>query len=91
MPNTTVPPAQQIDVYTSGCPFCDDAVEKVRRIAAPEQAVTVHDLRVEAVAERAAALGVRFVPAVVVDGRLAGCCEGPGVTENALRAEGVGA
>jgi len=85
-----VPTAQQIDVYTSGCPLCEDAVETARRLATPEQTVTVHDLRDEATAERAVRLGVRSVPAVVVDGRLAGCCTGGGVSEAGLRAEGVG-
>jgi glutaredoxin 3 len=82
--------ARHIDLYTAGCPICEDAAETVRRLAAPEQTVTVHDLRDEPVAARAASLGVRAVPAVVVDGRLAGCCTG-GVSEEALRAEGVGA
>ena len=43
-----------------------------------------------AVAARARGLGVRSVPAVVIDGELAGCCAGVGAEEAALRAGGVG-
>jgi hypothetical protein len=42
------------------------------------------------VARRAKALGVRSVPAVAIDGKLAGCCAGRGPDEETLRAEGLG-
>jgi glutaredoxin len=35
-------------------------------------------------------LGIRSVPAVVIDGKLADCCSGGGVDEQALRAAGLG-
>lgn len=43
-----------------------------------------------AVASRARQLGIRTVPAVVIDGKLADCCAGRGPDEAALRAEGLG-
>jgi glutaredoxin len=43
------------------------------------------DLRHQEIAERAAQHGVRSVPAVVIDGKLAGCCANRGVDENVLR------
>jgi predicted DsbA family dithiol-disulfide isomerase len=42
------------------------------------------------VAERARSLGIRSVPAVVIDGKLANCCSGRGPDEAALRAAGLG-
>jgi len=42
------------------------------------------------VANHAKSLGVRTVPAVVIDGTLAGCCAGRGPDEAALRAAGLG-
>jgi len=47
----------------------------------------MHD---RAVADRAKSLGIRSVPAVVVDGVLASCCTGRGPDEASLRATGVG-
>jgi predicted DsbA family dithiol-disulfide isomerase len=43
-----------------------------------------------AVAERAKELGVRRVPSVVIDGKLAECCTGRGPDEATLRAAGLG-
>ncbi len=48
------------------------------------------DMTDRAVAARARQVGVRTVPAVVVDGRLADCCAGRGPDEAALRAAGLG-
>jgi hypothetical protein len=42
------------------------------------------------VAERAKGLGIRSVPAVVIEGKLAGCCAGRGVDVAVLRAAGLG-
>jgi hypothetical protein len=45
----------------------------------------VHDMHQEAIASRAAQHGAKSVPAVVINGKLAGCCAGRGVDENVLR------
>jgi hypothetical protein len=42
------------------------------------------------VAKRAKMLGVRSVPAVAIDGKLADCCAGRGIDEQVLRAAGLG-
>ena len=79
-----------VEVFTAGCPCCEDTLEMVRRIACPACAVDVRDMKDQKVAERALALGVRTVPAVAVDGALADCCAGRGPDEPNLRAAGVG-
>jgi glutaredoxin 3 len=81
---------RMIEIFTAGCACCDEAVESVRNIACPSCEVQVRDMREPEVAERAREIGVRSVPAVAVDGALAGCCAGRGPTEDALRAAGVG-
>jgi predicted DsbA family dithiol-disulfide isomerase len=43
-----------------------------------------------AVANRAKSLGIRSVPAVVIDGKLADCCTGRGPDEATLRSAGIG-
>jgi hypothetical protein len=42
------------------------------------------------VANRAKSLGIRSVPSVVIDDKLADCCSGRGVDEQVLRAAGLG-
>lgn len=82
---------RQVEVFTAGCPLCDEAVELVKQIACPSCEVVVHDLRAGGEAEgRARSYGVNSVPAVVVDGRLAECCTRGPVDEETLRAAGVG-
>ena len=79
-----------IEVFSAGCPVCEETVQLVNRIACPSCEVTVLDMREAAVASRAKSLGVRTVPAVAVDGKLADCCADRGPSEAILRAAGLG-
>jgi MerR family transcriptional regulator, copper efflux regulator len=81
---------RKVEIFTAGCACCDDAVQMVQSIACPSCDVKVLDMMDTDVATRAKELGVRSVPAVAVDGRLAGCCSGRGPTEDALRVAGLG-
>ena len=62
----------------------------VKQIACPSCEIEVLDIRQEDIAKRAKEYGVKSVPAVVIDGQLAGCCAGRGASEVTLRAAGVG-
>jgi glutaredoxin 3 len=79
-----------VEVFSAGCPVCTDTIEMVQRVACPSCVVTVLDMRDPTVARRAKDLGIRSVPAVVIDGTLAGCCTGRGPDEATLRAAGLG-
>jgi glutaredoxin 3 len=81
---------RKIEVFSAGCATCLEAIEIIRRAACPSCEVIVHDMRDVEVAKRAKGLGVRSVPAVVIDGKLAECCAGRGVDEAVLRAAGLG-
>ncbi len=81
---------RKIEVFTAGCPLCDEAVRLVEAITCPSCDVTVHDLHDTHSAQRAVDLGIRQIPSIVVDGTLADCCRNGGVTEAGLRAAGVG-
>jgi len=81
---------RQIEVFSAGCPACTEVIEMVRRAAGPSDEVTVHDMKNVNVAQRAKSLGIRSVPSVVIDGKLADCCSGRGVDEQVLRAAGLG-
>lgn len=81
---------RKIEVFTAGCPACEETIQLINRIACPSCETTVLDMNEPAVASRAKNLGVRSVPAVVIDGTLADCCAGHGPQEAALRAAGVG-
>jgi glutaredoxin len=81
---------RKVEVFTAGCPACDEAVTLVKSLACDSCDVEVLDMKQPGIAERAKGYGVRSVPAVVINGKLAGCCSGPGIDADSLRAEGIG-
>jgi glutaredoxin 3 len=62
----------------------------VKRAACSSCEVIVLDMNDSGVAKRAKALGVRSVPAVAIDGKLAECCTSRGINMQVLRAAGLG-
>lgn len=76
---------KRIEVFSAGCSTCKETIELVRRIAGASHEVVVHDMQKSEVASKAKQLGVRSVPAVLIDGKLAGCCAGRGPDEQVLR------
>ena len=81
---------RQIEIFSAGCAVCKAAIARINDIACPSCEVTTLDMNAPGIAERADALGIRSLPAVVIDGKLADCCTGSGVDEDALRAAGLG-
>lgn len=81
---------RKIEVFSAGCSACKDTVLLIERLACPSCDVAILDMKEPSVAERAKGLGIRSVPAVVVDGRLASCCAGRGPNEQELRSAGIG-
>lgn len=79
-----------IEIFSAGCAVCDDVVAQVKAAACPSCDVQVLDMKAPAVRKRAADLGIRSVPAVAVDGRLAACCTGRSVDLDVVRAAGLG-
>lgn len=81
---------RKIEVFSAGCPLCMDTVELVNRLSCPSCEVTVVDMLDIKGATRARELGVKTVPAVAIDGKLADCCAGRGPDETTLREAGIG-
>jgi len=81
---------RQVEIFSAGCPVCQETIDLVKRLACQSCEVTVLDMSKRDVAQRAKQLGVRSVPAVAVNGQLAGCCAGRGPDEGTLRAAGLG-
>ncbi len=79
-----------VEVFSAGCPACEETTNLVNRLACPSCEVSVLDMKDAGVASRARRLDIRSVPAVVIDGRLADCCQGRGPDEATLKAAGLG-
>ncbi len=81
---------RKIEVFSAGCPVCLQAVELVKDIACESCEVNILEMHNADVAKRADGLGIKSVPAVVIDGKVAQCCAGRGLDETVLRAAGIG-
>ena len=81
---------RKVEIFSAGCGCCEETIKLVKSIACPSCDISVLDMKQREIAERAKSLGVRSVPAVVIDGKLAGCCAGRGPEEATLRAAGLG-
>ena len=76
---------RKIEIFSAGCPACEEAVRMVKRATCPSCEVSVLDMKDAAVAKRAQKLGIHSVPAIVVNGKLADCCAGRGPNEATIR------
>jgi thioredoxin-like negative regulator of GroEL len=76
---------RKIEVFSAGCPACKETIDMVTKVAGTEHQVSVRDMQQTSVAADAKRLGIKSLPAVVVDGKLAGCCAGRGPNEGVIR------
>jgi len=83
-------PKRKIEVFSAGCPVCNEALKMVQETACPSCEVTELNMKDGPVAARARALGIRSVPSIVIDGALADCCVGRGPDINTLSSAGLG-
>ncbi len=81
---------RQVEIFSAGCGCCEETINLVKSIACSSCDITVLDMNRPEIAERAKSLGVRSVPAVVINGELASCCAGRGPDEQTLRSAGLG-
>ena len=73
----------KIEIFSAGCHVCTQTIEAVKKVAG-ENEVHIHDMHQREVANRAEGHGIRRLPAVVIDGKLAACYASRGVDERVL-------
>lgn len=81
---------RKIEIFSAGCSACKQTIELVKKLACESCEITVLDMREKSVAAKAKRYGVQSVPAVAINGKLAGCCASRGVDRNVLQTAGVG-
>jgi glutaredoxin len=72
-----------IQVFSAGCSLCKETPEMVKRLGSSHH-VVIHDMNTSEAVKKAKEYGLRSVPAVVIDGKVASCCAG-GPDEHILR------
>ena len=87
-------PKRSVEVFTAGCPICEETVRLVNSMACPSCEVQIYDLRegcaTNECREKATRYGVTAVPSVAVDGVLLDCCRRGPIDAAVLRAAGIG-
>ena len=78
---------RKVEVFSAGCALCYEVIDVVRQQAGSSSEVIVRDMMDARSLARAEKFGIRFVPAVVIDGKLASCCTGGGVDLRVLKDE----
>ena len=78
---------RKVEVFSAGCAFCHEVIDVVRREAGSSSQIIVHNMMDARSLTRAEQFGIRSVPAVVIDGKLASSCTGKGVDIQALKNE----
>ena len=81
---------RKIEIFSAGCPVCQDTINIIKQNACTSCDVSVLDMNDPAVSTRAKSLGNKSVPAVVIDGELADCCAGQGPNIDVLKTAGLG-
>lgn len=84
-----------VEVFTAGCPLCDDTVKLVRELACDNCEVLIYDLHqgcaTNECREKAVEYGIHRIPSIVVNGKLAECCQNQQpVSREMLIAAGIG-
>lgn len=81
---------RKVEIFSAGCPVCEETIELVNSVACPSCELEVLDMHTVTAVNRAKEVGVSTVPAVVIDGILADCCKGRKIDEETLRSGGLG-
>ncbi len=85
---------RRVEVFTAGCPVCEETVNRVKSLACPSCEVRIYDLRegctTNECRDKARQYGITAVPAIAVDGVLLDCCRREPITASSLRVAGIG-
>lgn len=85
-----MPDKRKVEIFSAGCPVCEEWIQTIRNLACPSCDVEVRDMKEPSVQERARTLNVKSVPAVAIDGALAECCAAGGPDMDILKRSGLG-
>ncbi len=85
---------RRVEVFTAGCPVCEETVNLVKSLACPSCEVQVYDLRegcaTNECREKTTRYGITAVPAIAINGVLLDCCRRQPITAGLLKTAGIG-
>jgi glutaredoxin len=81
---------RKVEIFSAGCPVCQETIDLVNELACTSCEIIIHDTHDNDVQSRIKELGIKSVPAVAINGVLAGCCQGRGINVEILKEEALG-
>ena len=81
---------RKIEIFSAGCPACEDIIKLVNDNACPSCEISVLDVTTQDARRRIKDLNIKSIPAVVINGKLADCCNNRGPDLETLKAAGLG-
>ena len=81
---------RKIEIFSAGCPVCEDVVRVVKELSCDDCDVGVLEMHLISSQLKAREYGINRLPAVVVNGKVADCCQQSVVDIEVLRSLGVG-
>ena len=80
------PTRAKIEIFSAGCTTCREGIRAVQELVGKDHDITILDMHNDRGAPgRAKELGVNRIPAVVVNGKLAQCCQSKPVDVGVIR------
>ena len=82
---------RKIEIFTAGCPVCDEQVTKVKEAACSSCEIEVLNVKEsEEALKKSKSYNINSLPSVVVDGVLAQCCSNRVIDIDVLKSLGLG-
>ncbi|MBW2149382.1 MAG: thioredoxin family protein [Deltaproteobacteria bacterium] len=81
---------RKVEIFTAGCPVCEDVVARVKGLQCPNCEIKIHDMNKGQGTAEARSYGVTALPAIAIDGKLLDCCRHAPISDDDLKASGIG-
>ena len=84
--------SRRVEIFAAGCPLCDETVNMVQDLSCKDCDVTIYDLQSgnKKNLDKAKSYKISAVPTVVVNGKVLDCCKRGKITQEDLKAAGIG-
>jgi len=77
-----------VKVFSANCPLCTEVIQQIQSMICSSCTLEVLDMHNPESYQQAQQLEIKRVPAVVINGKVAECCQIPGVDFAYLRQNG---
>lgn len=81
---------RRVEIFSAGCPACEETINLVNSNACSSCEIEILDVKDPNAQSRMKDLGIKSIPAVAINGKLADCCAGRGPDIDKLKAAGLG-